>query len=93
MDFDNARNKILSRVLKSGYGVKFTYNEIDEWLKIAPEDDPIWVFEQLEQQMVIKHSVILEPDDENLTANIPLEIDMKAALLQIAEMVKENGKH
>ena len=89
MDFDNALNKILLRVLKSGYGVKFTYDEINEWLKIVPEDDPVWVFEQLEQQLIIEHSIILEPDDENLTANIPLEIDMKAALLQIADAVHE----
>jgi hypothetical protein len=60
MDFNHAVEKIVSRVKELKFEAIFTYDEINEWLKIVSGDDLMWVYDILSDRLTMEHSIHLE---------------------------------
>ena len=60
MDFDNAVEQIVSKVKELGIGIRFSYEEINQWLGLSSGDDLMWAYDKLSDRLTNENTICLE---------------------------------
>jgi hypothetical protein len=79
VEFDYAVEQIMSRVRELRLGVVFTYDEVNEWLKISSGGDLMWAYDKLSDRLIMEHSICLELKKDWIITGVPDDSDIKAA--------------
>jgi hypothetical protein len=79
MDFENAAKQIVSKVKSSRIGIRFSYEEVNQWLNISSGDDLMWVYDKLSDQLMTEHAICLELKEDCIITALPDDSDIKAA--------------
>ena len=79
MDFDNAIEQIVSKVKVSGIGIKFSYEELNQWLGLSSGDDLMWAYDKLSDRLTNESTICLELKKDYVITAKPDGSDMTAA--------------
>ena len=79
MDFDNAIEQIVSKVKVSGIGIKFSYEELNQWLGLSSGDDLMWAYDKLSDRLTNENTICLELKKDYVITAKPDDIDLAAA--------------
>ncbi len=85
MNIEKAISQIRKRVKSSGLGAVFTLEEIIRWLELPNGINTIWALEQLEDDLIISHSISFElQQDERRYKIVKADATDRAAAIERA---------